>query len=97
LDVPTAESTLPSAINLKGDVAGQYVAGGLHNFLLPRNGALQSFDLVGALSTNVMGVDLRGDVIGYFTDANGSHGFVRSARQICERREPSSEFADGEQ
>lgn len=96
LDVPTAESTLPAAINLKGDVAGQYVAGGPHNFLLPRNGALESFDLVGALSTNVIGVDLRGDVIGYYADANGSHGFVRSARRACEHREPNGEFDDDE-
>jgi len=96
LDAPTAASTLPSAINLKGDVAGQYFDGGLHNFLLPRDGALQSFDLVGALSTNVIGVDLRGDVIGYFADATGSHGFVRSAGGACEHREPSREFVDGE-
>lgn len=96
LDVPTANSTLPSAINLRGDVAGQYLDHGLHNFLLPRNGALESFDLVGALSTNVMGVDLHGDVIGYFADATGSHGFVRSARQACEHHEPSREFDDSD-
>jgi hypothetical protein len=96
LDVPAAASTLPSAINLKGDVAGQYLAGGLHNFLLPRNGSFQSFDLVGAFSTNVIGVDLRGDVVGYFADANGSHGFVRSVREVCEHHQPSSEFDDDE-
>jgi len=86
LDVPGAIRTQPEASNFEGSVAGEYVNPGpfaQHGFLLPRSGALESFDVPDSYRLVVTGVDLQNKVVGFFQDTAGTHGFIRRPKASC--------------
>ena len=77
--VLNATSTFPTAINLRGEIAG-YWSDSItnHGFVRNAGGRITTIDFPGAESTTVSGIDLRGRVAGSFYDAGGfSHGFIR--------------------
>ena len=86
LDVPGSPRTLPEAINLDGDVAGEYTDPAtplIHGFLL-KDGALESFDVPATYGLTVTGLGRESEVIGYYPDGNGNtFGFIRRARATC--------------
>lgn len=94
-DVPAAvNGTQPASINDLGEVTGVYfdTNGNQHGYLRKAGGEIVTFDapnvgygtqagLPYGLGTIPTGINKEGDIVGYYTDANGAyHGFVRSAR-----------------
>ena len=78
--------TLASAVNARGDVVGGYgtnQAGTVgtpvspRGFLRTRDGEFLSLSVQGASSTQVLGINAIGDIVGLYTDATGAHGFVQ--------------------
>lgn len=85
--------TQPAGINDLGEVTGVYfdANGNQHAFLRKEGGKIVTFDApnvgyptqptLGSAGTIPTGINNEGDIVGYYTDANGAyHGFVRSAR-----------------
>jgi hypothetical protein len=82
--------TLAWDVNARGDIVGvvgenlAITVGGPVNprgFLRSRNGGFRTLAVSGARATQVFGINDRGDVVGQYTDATGTHGFVyRPAR-----------------
>jgi uncharacterized membrane protein len=77
--------TLAWDVNVRGDIVGvhgdnQANTVGMpvnpHGFLRTRHGEYTSLDVQGAIGTQVFGINARGDIVGAFTDATGTHGFV---------------------
>jgi hypothetical protein len=95
-DVPGAvNGTQPAGINDRGEITGAYYDSNnnQHGFLRKSGGEIVTFDApnVGygtqaglssyGLGTIPTGINNEGDIVGYYTDANGAyHGFVRSGR-----------------
>ncbi len=83
VDPPDARYALPFGVR-DGTVVGLYqdVQGQHHGFEFTRRGAYASFDAPGAdpqLGTYAIGLDSRGDIVGYFYDTAATpRGFVRS-------------------
>ena len=87
IDVPGAFSTIANGINNTGQVAGFYqdAAGRSHGFV-ESDGAFVTLDVPGALNpfystypgTSAYGINDRGQVAGYYSDALGTHGFIAS-------------------
>jgi hypothetical protein len=73
--------TLPSGVNTHGVVIGTYYAGPVenpvsHGFFFS-NGRYTSWDVPGAISTQMEGMNESGQFTGCFTDsANVTHGFI---------------------
>ena len=65
IDVPGAQGTQPNDINNRGQIVGQYEAGGaVHGFLLDR-GTFTTIDAPGApRATQVIGINDRGEMVG---------------------------------
>jgi len=88
-DVPAGVcGTQPAAINDRREITGIYfdaTCNNTHGFLRKADGTTVTFDApnVGYPATNFPGtaptdINNRGDIVGYYTDANGGvHGFVR--------------------
>jgi uncharacterized membrane protein len=74
IDPPGSTDTIARAINLNGDVVGQYLdAGGVsHGFLL-RRGAFRRIDFPGASNSRATGINDRNEIVGVYT---GGHGFL---------------------
>lgn len=78
---PCCTWTFPAAINLAGEVVGfdNDFTGLDHAFVRDPQGEITVFDAPGATAGTVAtSVNLFGVVAGYFGDANGAHGFVRT-------------------
>lgn len=76
IDVPTANSTAAYGINDAGVVVGQ---ADTHAFLRAVNGAFTIFDFPAAGVTQTLSTDTNnnGQIIGFFVDATGVHGFLK--------------------
>ena len=49
--------------------------------LLRGDGVVTSIDVPGASQTLAFGINAEGQIVGYFTDPTGTHGFLRAARE----------------
>ncbi len=85
LDYPGAAQyggTVANGINNAGIVTGYYYndsSGDFSGFLW-QNGVFTTLNVPGALGTGITAIDDRGDLAGYYVDANGTfHGFVAYA------------------
>ena len=90
IDVPGASSTQALGINPKGNVVGAYGnATGTHGFLLRRregdddgdNDAFTTIDVPGASFTGAFGINPKGSVVGVYSNATGTHGFLLRRRE----------------
>jgi hypothetical protein len=81
LAVPGSTATGPSAINLSGSVAGDYVDGsGIQHGFVWVNGTYATFDPAGSTETFVTGINDSGTITGIWLDSSrDKHGFIRSA------------------
>jgi len=77
--------TLAWDINGRGDIVGvrgdnpANTIGAPVNprgFLRTRDGTYRTLEVVGAVNTQVFGINDRRDIVGQYTDATGTHGFV---------------------
>jgi hypothetical protein len=81
ITVAGALLTEPTGVDEKGRVSGYYYvesdSGVLseHGFLLQK-GVITSWDVPGAIDTEILGANEAGQVTGCFTDSAGQHGFV---------------------
>jgi probable HAF family extracellular repeat protein len=92
VDVPGAESTTASGIDILGHVVGAYVdARGTHGFLFS-DGAVTTIDYPGAPWTSAFGINTAGQIVGaYGTNAtNGRHGFLLSGGRFSSLDVPAS-------
>jgi len=93
IDFPNATATSANGINNVGSIVGTYsktqnqLAGippapGDHGFKLT-NGALSTINISNTISTDVIGINNNGDIVGiYVTSDNRSHGFWRHSGTI---------------
>lgn len=78
---PVANSSFSIAlgINNKGQIVGIYLDFGtgeqLANGYLLEDGIYYDIDVPGAASTSLTGINDSGDIVGYFQDSAGDHGF----------------------
>jgi len=87
IDVPGAFATYAAGINTQGDIAGTYThrepipvypyfGYPPHGFLVHK-GKFTTIDLPGSTSTQVLGINDRGSVVGIYTDGHDvQHGFL---------------------
>jgi hypothetical protein len=77
--------TLAWGVNARGDVVGYYgtnpantvgVPLSPRGFIRSRDGAFRGLSVQGASNTQVFGINEIGDIVGQYTDASGTHGFV---------------------
>lgn len=79
-DLPDCPYTNVTAINVKGDVAGECEGDfGSYGFVRTADGTVQTFDIEGNQTTGANGIDRKGEVVGfYYSDQDGyAHSFVR--------------------
>jgi len=90
IDVPGASFTQALGINPKGNVVGVYSnATGTHGFLLRRrerdddgdNDAFTTINVPGAFFTEAFGITPKGNVVGVYSNATGTHGFLLRRRE----------------
>ena len=77
--------TLAYDVNPRGDIVGVYGVNQANTvgspvsprgFLRTKDGAYRSLEVDGASSTQVFGINSIRDIVGQYTDATGTHGFV---------------------
>ena len=77
--------TLAWDVNPKGDIVGVHgdnsagtVGVPVHprGFLRTKQGDYRNLEVVGASATQVFGINSRREIVGAYTDATGTHGFV---------------------
>src|SRR6266568_2249903 len=90
IDVPGASSTEAFGITPEGNVVGVYSnATGTHGFLLRRrerdddgdNDAFTTINVPGAFFTEAFGITPEGNVVGVYSNATGTHGFLLRRRE----------------
>jgi probable HAF family extracellular repeat protein len=81
IDPPGSIGTVVQSLNERGQVTGNYVAGGAaHGFIWNKDGTYTSFDPEESINTAPMNINASGDIVGYFEDVTGTlHGFLRYA------------------
>jgi probable HAF family extracellular repeat protein len=70
-----------NGINKHGDTVGAVDDSGFtgsHGWMRTRDGIFTQLDVPGATSTEAQGIDDCGNVVGFFDDTNGTHGFMWS-------------------
>ncbi len=86
VDYPGSSLTVPAGVDEAGTISGYYFTGDLsmgsavgHGFFL-RHGAYTTFDVpvAGAAATYIQGMNEAEQITGCYTDAKGTHGFVRT-------------------
>lgn len=68
-----------NGINEHGDTVGAVDDSGFngnHGWVRSRAGVFTQLDVPGATNTEATGIDDAGDVVGFFSDINGDHGFI---------------------
>jgi uncharacterized membrane protein len=94
IDFPGADGTNARGINSRGDIVGGYsdAAGVFHGFLLS-GGVFTTIDFPGADTssacravpgTNLLGINLHGDIVGNYSTLGVEHGFVLSRGTFTE-------------
>ena len=88
IDFPGAAETAARGINPRGDIVGSFedAGGGVHGFLLSKNGAFSTIDFPGSPNTVANGINPSGDIVGFYLDPAGPpagpgaifHGFLLS-------------------
>lgn len=99
--------TLAWDVNARGDIVGVVgenqantvgVAVNERGFLRNRHGEYRILEVQGASSTQVIGINARREIVGQYTDATGTHGFVyrlkRDKRHHDEREDRDEEDRD---
>lgn len=78
--VTSNHGTLPSCINSKGVIAGDYLDDNdaFHNFVRDVSGVITDFDPPGMNVPHVSGINSRGQVIGSGIAGHGFNGFLRT-------------------
>jgi nitrite reductase/ring-hydroxylating ferredoxin subunit len=78
---PSAVSTVSAAINDRGGVAGFYTdaSGAVHGFL-ERDGHFKTVDAPGATTTELLGLNDRGEAVGEDVVGGVTHGLIYDAR-----------------
>jgi hypothetical protein len=86
VDAPGAGTALDlgtnvRAVNTSGEVTGYYADSNdfLHSYIESSAGTLTEFDPPNSIGSDAFCINDNGDVAGGLLDANGSHGFVRTA------------------
>jgi uncharacterized membrane protein len=51
--------------------------GDYHGFVRKSDGTIATFDPSGSMDTQALSINRAGLIAGYYTDVNGTHGFVR--------------------
>jgi streptogramin lyase len=76
----SGQGTRSTDINAHGVIAGSVVnaAGRSEGFLRRPNGKISVFDVPNGGSTFPLSINDDGVIAGYFTDSNGTHGFLRT-------------------
>ena len=68
------------AISPSGEIVGVAIetADGVHfhGFRLDKAGIYHRIDFPGAISTSARGINARGDIVGYYVDGSGNHGYL---------------------
>jgi uncharacterized membrane protein len=62
-------------VNPAGEIVGVYSKAGVHGFVLSGDG-YATLDFPGAAQTRAFGINARGDVVGTYIAADGTHGFL---------------------
>jgi hypothetical protein len=88
LDPPNYESAEATGINLRGDIVGTKKGqdGETEGWLL-RGSAYAEFSYPGSSKTEALAVNYEEQVVGYYVDSNGMHGFV-----LTNPENPSQQF-----
>lgn len=76
---PAADRTFASGLNDAGDIVGVFRGrdtGGNQGFLRTADGQYMRFEVPGVPSLAPSGVNNKGQIVGSFTDARGTHGFL---------------------
>jgi probable HAF family extracellular repeat protein len=82
LDVPGAAYTVPTSINNRGQVAGEYFDGSRTHGFVYSNGTFTTLDVPGATGTEAVSINASGQVAGSYRDgAGGVHSFI--ATPVC--------------
>lgn len=82
IDDPNAQPpvfTIATGINDSGVVSGYYSNYSVGNYpgFLRHNGVFTDYSVPSSKDTNILGLNNKGDIVGLFTDANGSwYGFA---------------------
>jgi hypothetical protein len=79
-DFPNAAMTIPSGIDSKGEIAGEYIEtpiGPIHGFLRKTDGSLSTLDVPNAWTLSPV-ITPGGQIAGTYLDKSGFHGFVVS-------------------
>jgi uncharacterized membrane protein len=78
--------TRPNALNNRGQIAGEYVdhpeSSQQHGFL-DDNGMFTSIDIPGANVTSATGINDNGDIVGFYEDRDGLHGFILHGNEFA--------------
>ncbi len=80
IDFPDADSTVVRGMNLAGQIVGNHDISGSppgHSGFLLSNGVFSPIE-IGEEGSSVWGINNRGDIVGLYSSANVTHGFVLS-------------------
>jgi hypothetical protein len=77
IDVPWADpgNTDPYGINDAGQISGTYYDGSYHGFLYS-HGTYTPLNVPGAVATYATDINDQGQIVGYYSDASGTHAFL---------------------
>lgn len=77
LNVPGAISATANGINQRGDIAGtETLASGATVGWLLRSGTYTQFAYKNAKQTHALGINFEEQIVGFYVDGNGTHGFI---------------------
>jgi len=79
IDAPGGAATYTNAVGIdsRGEVVGRFIVNGVTHAYLMSGGEFNSFDYPGATFTGGTAINLRGDIVGRYRDANNVfHGFM---------------------
>jgi len=79
IDAPGGAATYTNAVGIdsRGEIVGRYIVNGVTHAYLLSGGQFSAFDYPGATFTGGTAINLRGDIVGRYRDANNVfHGFL---------------------
>jgi hypothetical protein len=90
---PNSTETIPTSINLFGQIAGYYqdTNSVVHGFLRQPNGTIITFDPTGSTHTEANSINLLGEITGFYLGRDGTHhGFLRKRNGTLTTFDPPS-------